>query len=138
MLPLFEFPGSMAHQHQHPGEFPPPAGAVYRPGGGPVQASQLPVALGGFTLTAYVEVPDPGASGMLAALGDRHGGWALYLLDGRPVATFALLGGPVRVAATEPVPSGEHAVELATSPARPRAWCSPWTARTWQRRRCRA
>ena len=116
VLPLFEFPDSMAHLH--PGEFPPPASAVYRPGGGPVQDSQLPVALGGFELTAYAEVPEAGAQGVLAALGDRHGGWALYLLDGRPVATFALLDGPVRVASTEPVPPGEHVVALRYEPGR--------------------
>ncbi|HYF72358.1 MAG TPA: arylsulfatase [Nocardioides sp.] len=116
VLPLFEFPESMAHLH--PGEFPPPQGAVYRPGGGPVQESQLPVAIGGFTLTAYVDVPDGGAEGVVTALGDRHGGWALYLLDGRPVATFALLDGPVRVAADQPVGPGEHAVALRYEPGR--------------------
>jgi arylsulfatase A-like enzyme len=116
VLPLFEFPDSMAQMH--PGEFPPPTRAVYRPGGGPVQDSQLPIALGGFELTAYVEVPEAGAQGVLTALGDRHGGWALYLLDGCPVATFALLDGPVRVASAEPVPPGEHVVGLRYEPGR--------------------
>ena len=55
VLPLFEFPGSMAHMH--PGEFPPPTAGVYAPGGGPVQESQLPALMGGFELTAYVVVP---------------------------------------------------------------------------------
>ncbi|CAI9417094.1 arylsulfatase [Nocardioides sp. T2.26MG-1] len=114
VLPLFEFPESMAHLH--PGEFPRPAAAVYRPGGGPVQESQLPAVLGGFTLTAYVEVPDGGADGVVTALGDRHGGWALYLLAGRPVATFALLDGAVRVAAADPVPPGAHVVGLRYEP----------------------
>ena len=116
VLPLFEFPDSMAHLH--PGEFPPPASAVYRPGGGPVQESQLPVTLGGFDLRAYVEVPGAGAAGVLTALGDRHGGWALYLIDSRPVATFVLLDGPVRVAAAEPLPPGEHVVGLRYEPGR--------------------
>jgi arylsulfatase len=109
VLPLFEFPASMAHLH--PGEFPPPESATYRPGGGPVQESQLPAAMGGFVLTAYVDVPW-GAEGIVAALGDRHGGWAFYLLDGRPTATFALLDGPVRTAAPERVDGGEHVLEL--------------------------
>jgi arylsulfatase len=63
-------------------------------------------------LTARVGVPEAGASGIVTALGDRHGGWALYLLDGRPVATFALLDGPVRVAGDSVVPPGEHVLEL--------------------------
>ena len=110
VLPLFEFPGTMAHLH--PGEFPPRAQARYRPGGGPIQESQLPAATGGFVLTARVGVPEAGASGIVTALGDRHGGWALYLLDGRPVATFALLDGAVRVAGDSVVPPGEHVLEL--------------------------
>ncbi|WP_395657641.1 arylsulfatase [Nocardioides sp.] len=114
VLPLFEFPGSMAHMH--PGEFPPPETATYRPGGAPVPVPQQPAALGGFELTAYVDVPDGGAEGIVTALGDRHGGWAFYLLGGRPVATFALLDGPVRVAADDPVPPGEHRLGLRYEP----------------------
>ena len=116
VLPLFEFPASMAHMH--PGEFPPPAEGTYRPGGGPIQESQLPAAMGGFALTAHVVVPDGGAEGIVTALGDRHGGWAFYLLDGRPTATFALLDAPVRVAAAEPVGPGEHLLELRYEPGR--------------------
>lgn len=116
VLPLFEFPESMAHMH--PGEFPPPGQQTYRPGGGPVQESQLPSTLGGFTLTATVTVPPGGAEGIVTALGDRHGGWACYLLDGRPVATFALLDATVRVAASDPVPPGEHVLGLAYEPGR--------------------
>jgi arylsulfatase A-like enzyme len=116
VLPLFEFPDSMAHMH--PGEFPPPTIATYRPGGGSVQDSQLPTAMGGFVLTARVSVPEDGASGIVTALGDRHGGWAFYLLDGRPVATFALLDHPVRVAGASAVPPGEHLLELRYEPGR--------------------
>ncbi|WP_395692569.1 sulfatase-like hydrolase/transferase [Nocardioides sp.] len=114
VLPLFEFPGSMAHMH--PGEHPPPEGATYRPGGAPVPVPQQPTSLGGFELTAYLDVPEGGAEGVVAALGDRHGGWACYLLEGRPVATFALLDGPVRVAAVDPVPAGEHVLGLRYEP----------------------
>lgn len=116
VLPLFEFPASMAHMH--PGPFPLPDAATYRPGGSPVPVPQLPSMVGGFVLTAHVDVPAGGASGILAALGDRHGGWAFYLLDGRPVATFALLDGVQRVAAAEPVPAGPHVIELRYLPGR--------------------
>ena len=67
VLPLFEFPASMAHMH--PGEFPPPDAATYRPGGAPVPLPQQPAALGGFELTAYVDVPAGGAEGIVTALG---------------------------------------------------------------------
>jgi len=116
VLPLFEFPGSMAHMH--PGAYPLPDAAVYRPGGSPVPAPQLPSVVGGFVLTAHVDVPAEGASGIVTAFGDRHGGWAFYLLDGRPVATFALLDGESRVAAPDPVGPGSHVLGLTYRPGR--------------------
>ena len=114
VLPLFEFPGSMAHMH--PGEFPPPTTGVYAPGGGPVQDSQLPALMGGFELTARVVVPEGGAEGIITALGDRHGGWASYLLDGRLVVTVAMLDRTTRVAAPDPVPAGEHVLSVRYEP----------------------
>jgi len=110
VLPLFEFPASMAHMH--PGELKPPSSAVYRPGGGPIAVASLPPTMGGFTLTASVVVPEDGASGVLTALGDHHGGWGFYVLDGRPVAAFALLGSSARVAAPDPLAPGAHELVL--------------------------
>ena len=110
VLPLFEFPASM--QHMHPGEFPPPARGVYAPDGRPVAISQLPMMFGGFTVTAHVDVPDGGASGVLAALGDRHGGWSLYLLDRRPAGGFAVPGCSLRLQAEQPLGSGAHTVAM--------------------------
>jgi len=114
VLPLFEFPASMAHLH--PGEFPRPSVARYRPGGGPIQESRLPSLLGGFELIARVGVPPGGAEGVITAIGDRHGGWATYLLDGRPVATVALLDATTRVAAPEPFAPGEHLLAVRYKP----------------------
>ena len=114
VLPLFEFPGSMAHMH--PGEFPPPTVGRYEPGGQPVQDSQLPAVMGGFELTARVVVPAGGAEGILAAIGDKHGGWAAYLLEGRLVATVAMLDRTVRVAAQTPVPEGAHTLSVRYEP----------------------
>ncbi len=74
--------------------------------------TQLPALLGGFTAVADVDVPTGGASGVLCALGDRHSGWAFYLVDGRPVAVFEILGGRTRVAADATVGPGAHAVGL--------------------------
>ncbi len=119
VLPLFEFPDSMAHMH--PGAYPQPARARYTPGGGPIHDSQLPATIGGFEMRARVVVPDGGAEGILTALGDRHGGWAWYLLEGRPVATVAMFEGPVRLAGTAPLDPGPHDLALRYLPgAEPR------------------
>ena len=115
VLPLFEFPNSMFHLH--PGEFPPPQEATYRPGGSPVIEPMLPAAGAGFSLRAHVDVPAGGAEGVLAAIGDSQGGWGLYLLDGRPTACFALLDHTDVVRAETEVPAGSHVVGLDFRPA---------------------
>jgi hypothetical protein len=106
VLPLYEFPASLAHMH--PGEWPPPERATYAPGGGPITESQLPATVGGFSLVADVDVPIGGCEGIITAIGDHHGGWAFYLLDGKPVGTFALLTASARVAADAPLSPGRH------------------------------
>ncbi len=83
--------------------------AVLRPGGGPVSEDALPPLGGGFRLLAEVEV-GAGASGVLCALGDWSNGWACYLLDGKPVITFNILGEVFRYAAARPVAAGRHAL----------------------------
>lgn len=44
-----------------------------------------------FRITADVEVPQGGGSGVLVTQGGRFGGWGFYLRDGRPVFTMNLL-----------------------------------------------
>jgi arylsulfatase len=44
-----------------------------------------------FTITAEIEVPKGGAEGMLVTAGGRFGGYALYLLKGKPVFVYNLL-----------------------------------------------
>ncbi len=41
-----------------------------------------------YTITADFEVPNEGGEGMLIRLGGRFGGWALYLLKGKPVFLY--------------------------------------------------
>lgn len=110
VLPLFEFPASMTHMH--PGAYPRPERRRYTPGGGPIQEIQLPATIGGFEMSAEIVVPATGAEGVLTAIGDRNGGWAWYLLDGRLIATVATYDGPVRVAAGETLSPGRHRVRL--------------------------
>ena len=44
-----------------------------------------------YTITAEITVPKGGAEGMIATLGGRFGGYALYLLKGKPVFVYNLL-----------------------------------------------
>jgi arylsulfatase A-like enzyme len=44
-----------------------------------------------YTITAEITVPTGGAEGMIATLGGRFGGYALYLLKGKPVFVYNLL-----------------------------------------------
>jgi len=86
--------------------------ATLHPGGGPVCETLLPPMGGGFRLAARLAIPDGGASGVLAALGDWHNGFAAYLVDGRPAVAFCLFGDTVRVAADAPLPPGARTVEV--------------------------
>ena len=44
-----------------------------------------------YTITAEITVPEGGAEGMIVTLGGRFGGYALYLLKGKPVFVYNLL-----------------------------------------------
>jgi len=89
--------------------YPPGPAAMFRPGGGPVNDEALPALFGGFRLTAEVEVPDR-PDGVLGALGDWHGGFALYVADG--VLTFSLsrAGELLEVVGEIPVPGGRRSL----------------------------
>ena len=55
------------------------------------------------TITAEVEIPEKGASGVILAQAGRFGGWSLYLKDGKPIYTYNFLGlERFSVKATEP------------------------------------
>ena len=45
-----------------------------------------------YKITADVEVPEGGGEGVLNTLGGRFGGYGLYVLKGKPVFTYNLLG----------------------------------------------
>jgi arylsulfatase A-like enzyme len=44
-----------------------------------------------YTITAEVTIPNGGAEGMIVTLGGRFGGYALYLLKGKPVFSYNML-----------------------------------------------
>jgi arylsulfatase A-like enzyme len=83
--------------------------ALLYPGGGPVSEDALPPLGGGFRMLAEIEVGERPA-GIVCALGDWSNGWACYLLDGRPVITFNILGEIFRYAGSEPLAAGRRAL----------------------------
>ena len=65
------------------------------------------------TITALIEVPHEGASGVLMADGGRGGGFSLYLKDGRPTYTYNYFERRVTtIGAKEPLAPGPAKIEL--------------------------
>jgi arylsulfatase len=91
-----------------PPTWPARTRSVFVPGGGPIADESVPVLWGGFTIAADATVPAQGANGVLAALGDWNGGWALYAVDGRLVFAFSRGGELLRVESRAAVPIGRH------------------------------
>ena len=88
------------------------------PGAGPIAEEVLPPLLAGFRLSAQIWIPEHG-EGVIAALGDWHGGWALYLRDGAPVFTLSLSGDIVRLESPVVLDAGTHEVEVVYEPGAP-------------------
>ncbi len=66
-----------------------------------------------FSITAEIDVPEAGASGVIIAQGGRFGGWCLYAMDGRAKFVYNVLG--IHEFATEadtPIPAGRHQVRV--------------------------
>ena len=69
-----------------------------------------------WTVAAEVNSPETGASGVLATIGGRFGGWALWLDNGKPRFAYALSNQPAhkfRVASDEALTPGNHVVRVA-------------------------
>jgi arylsulfatase len=64
-------------------------------------------------VTAQVVVGERPDHGVIVAQGGAFGGWSLYLLEGRPVYCYNLLGlARVKVAGEAPLGAGEHQVRM--------------------------
>jgi len=64
-----------------------------------------------YTITADIEVPQQGGDGSIVAEGGRFGGYGFYLLRGKPVFTWNLLGlGRVRWEGPVALAAGKHTV----------------------------
>jgi arylsulfatase len=65
------------------------------------------------SVTAEVEVPAGGASGVVIAQAGRFAGWSLYFKDGRPAYAYNWIGREVvTVEATEAVPPGPATIRM--------------------------
>jgi arylsulfatase len=68
-----------------------------------------------WTIAAEVAIPENGASGVLATMGGRFGGWVLLLQDSKPQFIYALSNQPehkFRIVSDQPIPPGNHVVRL--------------------------
>ncbi len=89
---------------------------VYRPGTAPVSEWQAVNTRGrSYVIGALVDIPAPGAEGVLFALGSRFGGHALYVKDNRLRYVNNFVGAEEQlVVGTEDIPTG-HNLILAAS-----------------------
>lgn len=68
-----------------------------------------------WTIAAEVAIPEGGASGVLATIGGRFGGWALLMQDGKPEFVYAASNQEqhkYRIASDQPVPPGNHVLRF--------------------------
>jgi hypothetical protein len=66
-----------------------------------------------WTVAAEVTIPQGGANGVLGTIGGRYGGWALLLMDSKPMFAYAMSNQPqhkYRVAADQPLAPGNHII----------------------------
>jgi hypothetical protein len=85
---------------------------VYRPGTAPV-AEWLAVKTAGrsFSIGALVDIPEPGAQGILFAMGSRFGGHALYIKDNRLHYVNNFVGiDEQMIVGSEDVPTGHNLI----------------------------
>jgi arylsulfatase len=106
------------------GFIPPawPAGhdRTFRPNAGPVSDESVPLLWSGFRMTADIDA-DASADGVVFALGDWFGGYALYAVGGFVSFTFARAVDVLELTAPSPLGPGQHEIivsyELGTNGA---------------------
>jgi arylsulfatase len=68
-----------------------------------------------YSVTAEVEIPTGGATGVLATQGGRFGGWGLLVLDSKPVFVHAFSNQEphkYRVASSQPLAPGKYTIRF--------------------------
>jgi hypothetical protein len=89
-----------------------PAGTsqTYHPGGGPVHDESVPLLWGGFQLTADFETAGVETAGVVCAMGDWFGGYALYLTGEETRFNFARSSDVLQLRCPTPADDGTHRV----------------------------
>jgi len=90
-----------------PPAWPPGQSRTFLPGGGPIADESVPLLWGGFDLTADIDLPAD-ADGVICALGDWFGGYALYALGGTVHFTFARSADAIELATPSVLGAGFH------------------------------
>jgi arylsulfatase len=63
-----------------------------------------------YAITADVEAPPSGATGVILAQGGLHSGWSLYVKDGKPQFAYNFLGNVTTISSAERLPAGHATV----------------------------
>jgi hypothetical protein len=94
---------------------------VYRNGQQPIPAISAPrVSQRAHAITAELDVPASGASGVIVAQGGRYGGFTLYVKNGTVIYESNINSHRVgRVVSSEPLPSGKVSLALEFVPDSP-------------------
>jgi arylsulfatase len=68
-----------------------------------------------WTAAAEVTIPQGGANGVLGTIGGRYGGWALLMMDGKPMFAYAMSNQPqhkYRAASDQVLSPGNHIIRV--------------------------
>ena len=95
-----------------PPTWPSGQSRTYHPGGGPVHDESVPLLWGGFRMTAAIDAVGDDTHGVICAMGDWFGGYALYVLDGRVNFTFSRAGDALQLDGSTVLSRGAHEVEV--------------------------
>jgi arylsulfatase len=87
---------------------PYPAGATqtFHPGGGPVHDESIPLLWGGFEIAADIDTIGADTEGVVCAMGDWFGGFALFLTEGSVHFAFARSADVLHLSTPMPAPAG--------------------------------
>lgn len=86
--------------------------ATFDPEGSPISDEAIPRLMGGFVITADLDVSTEGAEGVVFALGDWNGGYALFATEGVLRFAFCPYGEQMIATAAQPTTAGRHQVAV--------------------------
>ncbi len=92
-----------------PSAWPAGRDRTFVPGGSAVSDESVPLLWGGFRMTADIDV-GPSANGVIFALGDWFGGYALYAVGGLLHFSFARAADVLELQTRSPLTAGRHEI----------------------------